>query len=144
VVNGSESVRSRFAGKAAGDRPDALAAYEEGLAIMRKVAAANPGNAQWQRDLAVNLRQVGNVRLAAGDRPGALAAYEEGLAIMRKVAAAHPANAQWQSDLSVDLEIYEYAPEDTGGRGARSRGRTPAQRHLPAPLPLPLAPPVTT
>ena len=57
---------------AAGDRAGALAAYEESLAIMRKLAAADPGNAGWQRDVSVSLNKVGDVRLAAGDRRGRL------------------------------------------------------------------------
>ncbi len=88
---------------AAGDRAGALAAYEESLAIMRKFAAADPGNAGWQRDLNMSLEKVGDVRLAAGDRAGALAAYEESLAIRRKLAAADPGNAGWQTDLVVSL-----------------------------------------
>ena len=51
---------------AAGDRAGALSAYEESLAIMRKLAASDPGNAGWQRDVSVSLNKVGDVRLAAG------------------------------------------------------------------------------
>jgi tetratricopeptide (TPR) repeat protein len=88
---------------AAGDRAGALSAYEESLAILRKLAAADPGNAGWQRDVSVSLEKVGDVRLAAGDRTGALSAYEESLAISRKLAAADPGNAQWQRDLVISL-----------------------------------------
>ena len=88
---------------AAGDLARAREAAEESLAIMRKLAAADPGNAGWQRDLSVSLEKVGDVRLATGDRAGALAAYEESLAITRKLAAADPGNAGWQRDLSVSL-----------------------------------------
>ena len=65
---------------AAGDRARALSAYEDGLSIRRRLIAADPGNAQWQRDLSVSLNKVGDVRRAAGDRAGALSAYEESLA----------------------------------------------------------------
>jgi tetratricopeptide (TPR) repeat protein len=71
---------------------------------MRKLAAADPGNAQWQRDVSVSLNRVGHVQLAADDRAAAMAAYEESLAIMRKLAAADPGNADWQRDVSVSLE----------------------------------------
>ena len=43
---------------ARGDRTGALAAYEESLAIMRKLTAADPGNAGWQRDVSVSLTRV--------------------------------------------------------------------------------------
>jgi hypothetical protein len=42
--------------------------------IRRKLAAADVGNADWQRDVSVSLEKVGDVRLAAGDRAGALSA----------------------------------------------------------------------
>ena len=88
----------------AGDRAGALSAYEESLAVRRKLAAADPGNAGWQRDVSASLVKVGDVRLAAGDRAGALAAYEESLAIRRKLAASDPGNAGWQRDVSVSLD----------------------------------------
>ena len=61
---------------AQGDLTGALAAYEEGLTIARDLAARDPGNAGWARDLSVSLERVGNVRVAQGDLAGALAAYE--------------------------------------------------------------------
>ena len=87
----------------ADDLQGALSAYEESLAIRRKLATADPGNLMWQRDVSVGLNKVGDARTDFGDRAGALAAYEEGLAIRRKLAASDPGNAQWQADLAVSL-----------------------------------------
>ena len=88
---------------------------------MRKLAAADPGNAEWQRDVSVSLDRVGDVRLAAGDRAGALAAYEESLAIMRKLAAPDPGNAQWQRDVSVSLDKVGDVRRAAGDRAGRWR-----------------------
>ena len=88
---------------------------------MRKLAAADPGNAEWQHDVSVSLDKVGDVRLAAGDRAGALAAYEESLAIMRKLAAADPGNAQWQRDVGVSLERVGGVRLAAGDRAGRLR-----------------------
>ena len=83
----------------AGDGPGALAAYQESLDIARKLAAADPGSAQAQRDVSVSLGKIGDVKLRSGDGPGALAAYQESLDIDRKLAAANPGNAEAQRDL---------------------------------------------
>ena len=88
---------------AEGDRAGALKAYEESLAIRRRLAAADPGNAGWARDVSVSLERIGDVRVAEGDRAGALKAYEESLAIRRRLAAADPGNAGWARDVSVSL-----------------------------------------
>jgi tetratricopeptide (TPR) repeat protein len=85
------------------NRQAALAAYEESLGITRRLAAADPGNANWQRDLSVDLNKIGNVRLALGDRSGALFAYGESLGILRKLAASDPGNSELQSDIIVGL-----------------------------------------
>jgi hypothetical protein len=37
-----------------GDLPAALAAYDASLAIRKRLAEADPGNAEWQRDLIVS------------------------------------------------------------------------------------------
>ena len=103
---------------AAGDRAGALSAYEESLAIMRRFASTDPGNAGWQRDLTVSLDRVGDVRLAAGDRAGALSAYEESLAIMRKLASSDAGNAGWQADLVVSLYKVSAAADVSRAREA--------------------------
>ena len=87
-----------------GDQAGALAAYQESLDIARKLAAQDLGNAQAQRDVAVSLNKIGDVKLQGGDRAGALAAYQESLDIARKLAAQDQGNAQAQRDVSVSLK----------------------------------------
>ena len=84
---------------AAGDRPAAMKAYQEGLAIRRNLAQRDPDNTGWQIDLSGNLNRIGNLNLDAGDVPGALAAYREALTIARKLAQRDPNNIEWQRDL---------------------------------------------
>jgi tetratricopeptide (TPR) repeat protein/energy-coupling factor transporter ATP-binding protein EcfA2 len=84
-----------------GDGPGALAAYRKGLAIAEALAARDPANTQWQRDLSVSHNKIGDVLKAQGDGPGALAAYRKALTIREALAARDPANTQWQRDLSV-------------------------------------------
>ena len=87
-----------------GDLPGALAAFDEGLTIFRDLAARDPGNAGWARDVSVSLNKVGDVRVAQGDLPGALAAFDESLTIRRDLAARDPGNAGWARDVSVSLD----------------------------------------
>ena len=53
--------------EAQGDLPGARAAYEASLAIRERLAAADPGNAGWQRDLWVSYWRIGSVAEQAGD-----------------------------------------------------------------------------
>ena len=78
---------------AAGDRAGALAAYEESLAIMRKLAAADPGNAGWQADLVISLYKIST----ASDPPRARAALREALAIVEALAREGKLTAAQQS-----------------------------------------------
>ena len=66
-----------------------------------RLAAQDPGQADWQRDLSVSYNKIGDVLLAQGDAPGALAAYRDALAIRERLAAQDPGQADWQRDLSV-------------------------------------------
>ena len=43
------------------------------------LAARDPANTEWQRDLSVSHDRIGDVLVAQGDGPGALAAYRKGL-----------------------------------------------------------------
>ena len=47
---------------------------------------ADPGNAEWQRDLSINHDRIGNVLQAQGDLPAALASYHAALAIAERMA----------------------------------------------------------
>ena len=58
---------------AQGDGPAALAAYRKGLAIAEALAARNPRNAEWQRDLIVSFVKLSEV---TGDRSYATRALE--------------------------------------------------------------------
>ncbi len=51
---------------AQGDADAALASYMDDLAIAKRLAEAIPGNAGWQRDLAVSYNKVGSAREGAG------------------------------------------------------------------------------
>jgi tetratricopeptide (TPR) repeat protein len=87
--------------RAKGDFTGALASYKDDLAIVDRLAKADPGNAEWQHDLSVAYGKVGIVLIAQGDLAGALASYKNTLAIAKDLAKADPGNAQWQNDLSV-------------------------------------------
>ena len=84
---------------AAGDLAAARAAYQAGLDIRVRLAAADPANTGWQRDLSVSHNRLGDVAVAAGDLAAARTAYQAGLDIAVRLAAADPANTQWQRDL---------------------------------------------
>ena len=51
---------------------------------------ADPGNAEWQRDLSIKHDRIGNVLQAQGDLPAALASYHAALAIAERLARADP------------------------------------------------------
>ncbi|MBX2979464.1 MAG: tetratricopeptide repeat protein [Flavobacteriales bacterium] len=80
---------------------EARRAYEDGLAISRKLAQGDPHNAQAQRDLSISYNKLGDLLLQEGKGVEARRAYEDGLAISRKLAQDDPHNAQAQRDLSV-------------------------------------------
>ena len=86
--------------EAQGKLAEAQAAFEEALAISRRLAEQDPSNAGWQSDLAAAHSRVGGVLEAQGKLTEAQAAYEEALAISRRLAEQDPSNAGWQSGLA--------------------------------------------
>ena len=54
--------------------PEALGSYRVSLAIVERLARADPGNAAWQRDLSVFHNKIGDVLVAQGYLVDALAA----------------------------------------------------------------------
>ena len=64
-------------------------------------AAADPSNAQAQRDLSISYKRLGDLMRAVGNLPEAERFYRDGLAIAERLAAAEPSNAEAQRDRSV-------------------------------------------
>ena len=81
--------------------PVTRALMEKAEGIFRFLAASDPSNAGWQRDLSVSLEKLGDLAVAQGDLPGAARRLSESLAIAERLAASDPANAEWQRDLWV-------------------------------------------
>ena len=84
----------------AGNTATALELFRISINFVARLAAADPGNAEWQRDLSVSHERVGDVLRAQGELPRALDAYRAAMDITARLAAADPGNAQWQRDLS--------------------------------------------
>ena len=68
---------------------------------IRRLAAAKPGNAGRQRDLAASQGKIGDVLGLQGDALAGLACHRASLEIRARLAAADPGNAGWQRDLSL-------------------------------------------
>ena len=83
-----------------GNLPDALKSYRDSLAIIDRLAQADPGNAGWQRDLSVSYAKVAVVFRSTGENADALTALRQGQAIMARMTQLSPDNAQWKQDLA--------------------------------------------
>jgi hypothetical protein len=78
-----------------------MSSYQTALAIAERLAKADPGNAEWQRDLSVSHDNIGDVQQAQGDLAAALSSYQASHAIRERLAKADPGNAGWQRDLAL-------------------------------------------
>jgi hypothetical protein len=85
--------------RAQGNLPAALASFKASLAIADRLAKADPGNAGWQRDLALSHGRVATVLARQGERERALGAFRQGRDIITKLEAAAPSNATLPKDL---------------------------------------------
>ena len=83
---------------AQGNLTEALKSYRASSAIRDRLAAADPRNALWQRDLSVSHEHVGDVLADQGDLPHALSSYRMSLAIRERLATADEHNAERQRD----------------------------------------------
>ena len=109
-----------------GDLTATMQSYRQARSSADALAARDPANTQWQRDLSVSHEKIGNVLVAQGDGPGALAAYRKDLAIAEGLAARDPANTEWQRDLAVScakLGTLEQGQNVEVRRGYLQRGQ---------------------
>ena len=86
---------------AQGDLAAALTSFQAGMAITQKLAAADPGNDEGQRDLAVSYDKIGDTEKAQGNLAAALTSFQADMAIAQKLAAADPGNSEWQLDFVI-------------------------------------------
>jgi hypothetical protein len=85
---------------AQGNLADALASFRNALAIREHLAALEPDNAEWQRDLTVNYSKLASVFEQSNDSAGALALLRQGQAILDRLAKLAPDNSKWKSELA--------------------------------------------
>jgi tetratricopeptide (TPR) repeat protein len=71
--------------------------------VAQKLAAANPTNIQWQRDLSEAYEKQGEI-MRAGKLDDARGWFDKALAVAQRLAVADPSNTQWQRDLSLSYE----------------------------------------
>lgn len=90
--------------QAQGNRMAALAEYRNGMAIIGRLADANPANTEWQRDVSIIHSKIGDLLFTQGEGMAALAEYRKGISIHARLAAADPDDTEWQHDLSVGHE----------------------------------------
>lgn len=82
----------------------AAALYHRAHDIAQELTAADPTDAQAQRDLSLSYNKLGVVRLQSGRVTEAFGFYRQMNEILTKLAAADPADAQAQRDLSASYD----------------------------------------
>jgi hypothetical protein len=93
---------------AQGNLPAALDSFKASLAIADRLAAADPGNAGWQHDLAIGEGRAGMVLARTGKCDAALDALRRGRAIISRLGELSPDYAVLANDMAwFDLQITE-------------------------------------
>ena len=83
-----------------GDLGLALASYRKAETIADRLSKSDPGNANWQFDLAASNENVAGVLMAKGNFGEALKLYETKREIISHLMEADPGNPRWQRELS--------------------------------------------
>ena len=85
---------------AQGDLAGALKDYQDSLAIFDRLAKSDPGNAGWQRDLAIGYSNVARIQMKQGRRDDALKALQQGRQIIAQLMQRSPDNPTLRSALT--------------------------------------------
>jgi hypothetical protein len=83
-----------------GNLPAALDAFKASHAIFDRLAKADPGNAGWQRNLALSFERVAMVEAQQGARDRATGLFRQGRDIIAGLKARSPDNATLARDLA--------------------------------------------
>jgi tetratricopeptide (TPR) repeat protein len=89
---------------AAKDTAGALQNYQAALRVRAAIAAADPNNAEIQRDLSISHEKIGNILAQSGNAAGALAQYRQSLNIDTRLSEHDPDNAQARLDCAASHE----------------------------------------
>ena len=86
--------------QAQGDLAAALTSYEADLAIAERLTKTDPGNVEWQRDLALGYGRVALIEWRQGARDDALKVFQQGRDIITQLIRRAPDNATLPNDLA--------------------------------------------
>ena len=86
---------------ARGDLEGALAAYDEGLQIARRLLARDPERPEWRDDIAISLFRKAQVAEAAARPADALALWREALATLTPLLTRPSPLPAWQQHASI-------------------------------------------
>ena len=84
-----------------GDHAAALAEYRVELELATSLAARDPSNAAWQRDLAMGHEKVAQLEQADGHTDAAIEHFRACLDVRIKLSATDPTNTPWLNDVAV-------------------------------------------
>lgn len=93
-------VQGRADGPNVGDTAAALSSYRKALAIRESMQAADPGNVENQRHLAVSLSRMSGVLKIAGEYPAGLELDRRALGIRERLLAGDPSNRGLQREVA--------------------------------------------
>jgi tetratricopeptide (TPR) repeat protein len=93
--------------------PEAARFYQQSLTIAERLAALDPDNTDYQRDLSISCNKLGDLARAAGQVSEAARFYQQSLTIAERLAALDPDNTDYQRDLSVSYERLAVLAEKT-------------------------------
>jgi len=90
-----------------GDLAGALDAFRQSLAVRQRLAAADPSNADWQRDLSWSLSTIAAICEQQGSSLEALRLAIESLRIDERLAALDPSKVTWQKDVAFSRALVD-------------------------------------
>lgn len=101
---------------AQGDLAGALRSFTESKTIRERLAASDPANAEWQRDLSYSCWVIAaNVFQPQQRWAEALELMEQSLRIDERLAATDPTNVTWQEDVKVSRALVAELRVKAGG-----------------------------
>ncbi len=90
---------------AEGNLPEAQRLFGEAFRITQRLAASDPANAAWQRDLFYSLAIIGQLLMRQERWAEALPLLERSLAIAEQLTALAPTNVMFKNDVRTGASI---------------------------------------